>query len=73
MSDTENGSPFGKFADIVRKQLHDHDIRLTRMESRDMYKKNYGDLFWKIVGVILVAGALTVSIVALLHTINVTP
>lgn len=71
-----SGTPLGRFADAVRKQLHDDeekihelDLRVTKIEAKEKYKGSYGNLFWKIVGVVLVAAALVVSIIALRHTI----
>jgi len=67
-----NGSPLGRLAEAIRKQLHEHedtmhehDIRLTKLETKDDTKTKYGNLFWKILAVLISIGALVVAIIAL--------
>jgi hypothetical protein len=45
---TDNGL-FNKWADEVRKQMHDFDIRLTKIETCNADRKAYGNLALKII------------------------
>lgn len=80
MPENTPDSVLSKFIEALLEQLnetdkvvHGLDIRVTKVEEKDKYKKSSGNLFWKILGVVLVAAALVVSIIALLHTANNTP
>jgi len=58
MPEEKNGNILGRFAEVIRDELHNHDVRLTKLETTNK-------VIWAAVGIILIVAALVVSIIAL--------
>jgi len=53
-----NNNPLSKFAEAVRKQLHEHDIRMTKLETANK-------VAWGVIGIVIALSAVIVAIISL--------
>ena len=53
-----SGNALSKFAEAIRKQLHEHDIRMTKLETANR-------VAWRVIGVVIAVSSVIVAIIAI--------